>query len=238
MLAGPEGDEWLKSRSIESIIPIILRTRYFDDYLQRITREKQIRQVILVAAGLDTRAYRLSWPERTIIFELDQASVLEEKEAVLNLVEARPACKRQIVQVDLTGDWSDSLITAGYKPELPSGWLLEGFLFYIPGESIIDLLSTISRLTCSGSCLGFDIVNSITLTHPLTRSWLELQENAGAPWIGTMDDPVAFLAARGWKAALTQAGQPEANHGRWPFPVIPTLMPDMPHNWFVTAEKN
>ena len=59
----------------------------------------------------------------------------------------------------------------------------------------------------------------------------------GAPWIGVMDDPEGFLASRGWQATLTQAGQPDANHGRWPFPIIPTRMPGMPHNWFVIAQK-
>ncbi len=57
-------------------------------------------------------------------------------------------------------------------------------------------------------------------------------------WTGTMDDPVGFLAERGWQATLTQAGAPDANHGRWTLPVIPTTMPNIPHNWFVTAEKN
>jgi hypothetical protein len=52
-----------------------------------------------------------------------------------------------------------------------------------------------------------------------------------------MDDPMGFLARRGWKATLTQAGQADANHGRWPFPVIPTTMPDKPHNWFVIAQR-
>jgi hypothetical protein len=64
-----------------------------------------------------------------------------------------------------------------------------------------------------------------------------MQAQAGAPWLGTLDDPVGFLAARGWQATLSQAGQADANFGRWPYPVIPTTMPDMPHNWFVTAVK-
>jgi methyltransferase (TIGR00027 family) len=237
LLAGQEGREWLESRSVEGLAPIILRTRYFDDYLQYITRETQVRQIILMAAGLDTRAFRLKWPEQTKIFELDLASVLEEKETILSVVDACPTCLRRIVKVDLTGAWSDALMTASFEPGRPSGWLLEGFLFYLPNETITDLLSRISQLATSGSCLGFDIVNSTTLTHPLVRAWIEMQANAGAPWIGTIDDPIGFLKALGWKATLTQAGQPDANYGRWPFPVIPTLMPDIPHNWYVTAEK-
>jgi hypothetical protein len=85
--------------------------------------------------------------------------------------------------------------------------------------------------------MGFDIVNSTTLTSPLTRPWVEMQANAGAPWTGTMDDPEDFLARRGWKAKLTQLGETEANYGRWPYPVIPRMVPDMPREWLVTAQK-
>jgi hypothetical protein len=64
-----------------------------------------------------------------------------------------------------------------------------------------------------------------------------MQAAAGAPWIGALDDPAGFLAARGWQAALTQAGQPDANHGRWTLPILPVSAPGMPHNWYVTAHR-
>jgi hypothetical protein len=76
------------------------------------------------------------------------------------------------------------------------------------------------------------------LTFPYTKAWVEMQAQAGAPWCGMMEDPEAFLAERGWTASLTQAGQPDANYGRWKLPVIPTRMPDMPHSWLVTARRN
>lgn len=166
-LVGREGCKWIEGKSVVSIAPIILRTRYFDDFLQHITLEKRVRNIILMATGLDTRAFQLSWPEQIQIYELDQTSVLEEKEAVLESVGARSACKRQITKVDLASDWSDALMTAGLNPEQVSGWLLEGFLFYMPNESIIDLLSKVSQLAMSGSWLGFDIVNRVSLTYPL-----------------------------------------------------------------------
>jgi len=87
------------------------------------------------------------------------------------------------------------------------------------------------------SAIGFDIVNSLTLTHPLTRDWVQMQAAAGAPWQGTMDDPEAFLAGHGWQAALTAPGAPDANHQRWPYPVLPVKMREMPHLWFVTGRK-
>jgi hypothetical protein len=73
------------------------------------------------------------------------------------------------------------------------------------------------------------------LTSPITAKWITMQAQSGAPWIGTMDDPRAYMARRGWKAALTQAGAEDANYGPRPFPVFPVLQHDVPHNWYVTA---
>ena len=236
-LAGVEGAVWAANRSPDSLTPIVLRTRYFDDFLQRVTWEDSIRQVVLMAAGLDTRAFRLDWPTGTNIFELDQPEVLQEKEQTLHSAGAKANCARKTIAVDLTGPWKEALIKAGYEASQPSVWLLEGFLFYILTENITQLLDEVNNLSCSGSWLGFDIINSVTLTSPYTRPWIEMQANSGAPWIGSMDDPIGFLTIPGWKTALSQAGAADANHGRWNLPVIPVNMPNMPHNWFVTAQK-
>ena len=237
-LAGQEGAQWMAARTPESVVPIILRTRFFDDFLLRVTRENAIRQVVLLAAGFDTRAYRLQWPANTQLFEMDQPQVLERKEQILSLSQAQPNCERISIGQDLTGPWQTALIDAGFLPQEPSLWLLEGFLFYLPSVYITSLVKDVSRLTAPASWLGFDIINSIMLTHPLTKGWIEMQAASGAPWIGTLDDPAGFLAEFGWKTSLSQAGQPDAHHGRWTMPVLPTHMPGVPHNWFVTAQKN
>jgi methyltransferase (TIGR00027 family) len=236
-LAGKEGAEWIEPRSADSVAPMVLRTRFFDDFLQRICLQHAIRQVVLVAAGLDTRAFRLNWPAGTRLFELDQSAVLKYKEQVLRSAGARPACQRQTIEADLTGPWKEKLVKAGFDTQHPSVWLLEGFLFYLPNESVTHLLDEVTSLAAPKSWMGFDVINSTMLISPLTRQWVEMQANSGAPWIGTMDDPEGFLAARGWKARLTQAGAEDANYGRWPYPIIPITMPDMPHNWFVSAQK-
>lgn len=236
-LAGQVGAAWIEHRSAESVVPIVIRTRYFDDFLQRITGGEGIQQVVLLAAGLDTRAFRLNWPEKIRLFELDQAAVLAYKEQILRSANGQPGCERQAIGVDLTSPWQEPLLKSGFNPAQPSLWLLEGFLFYLPNEVIAQILDAVTDLAAAGSWLGFDIINSVMLTFPLTKQWVEMQAKAGAPWIGTMDDPVEFLAARGWRAGLTQAGAEDASYGRWPFPVIPTIMPGMPHNWYVTATK-
>lgn len=92
-------------------------------------------------------------------------------------------------------------------------------------------------LAAPGSYLGFDIINSTTLTSDLTKGWVDMQASSGAPWVGTLDDPEGFLAARHWKASLTLLGAPEVSYDQWPYPVIPATVPGMPRLWFVVGEK-
>ena len=236
LLAGEEGGAWLAGRQPGSALPMIIRTRYFDDFLVRVAGEG-IRQVVLVAAGLDTRAYRLAWPKTTVLYELDQPGVVAYKEQVLTAAGARAQCERRAIGADLTEPWQERLLAAGFDPASPACFLLEGFLFYLPSAAAEQILDEALRLAAPGSRVGFDVVNGATFTNPYTRPWVEMQAAAGAPWLGTFDDPRGFLAARGWEASLTQAGQPDANWGRWTLPVIPVDLPGAPHNWFVTGRK-
>ena len=150
---------------------------------------------------------------------------------------AIPGCARQSIAADLAGEWKEALLSSGFNPQAPSTWLLEGFLFYIPSETIVKILTGVSGLAASGSWLGLDAINGMVLTSPWTKAWVDMQAQSGAPWIGTLEDPQGLLASLGWTASLTQAGQPDANYGRWTLPVIPTDMANMPHNWLVTARK-
>lgn len=234
-LAGAEGMTWMAQRTAESVVAIVLRTRFFDDYLQRMVHEEGLRQIVLMGAGMDTRAFRLFWPDGTRLFELDQAPVLAEKEAALQGVAAR--CERVAVAADLAKPWEKALFEAGFDPLQPAAWLLEGFLFYLTSEQVRDLLGRALHVAAPGSACGFDAINELTLTSPYTKAWVQMQAEAGAPWRGTLDDPVAFLAQRGWTAALTAPGEAQANYGRWSLPVIAAAMPNMPHLWFVTARK-
>ena len=236
-LAGPEGLAWIESRTPESVLPLVMRTRYYDDWLLGNDGSDILRQVVILGAGLDTRAFRLPWPSGARVFELDRPAILEHKERVLTRAGATPRCERRIVAADLAGDWPDALARAGLDTERPTTWLLEGILYYLPDAQIEQVLDAITGLSAPGSHLGFDIVNGAVLTSPYTRPWVEMQAAAGAPWLGTMDEPVGFLADRGWLASLTQAGQPDADHGRWSLPVIPVTLPDFPHYWFVTAAR-
>jgi methyltransferase (TIGR00027 family) len=236
-LAGEQGASWIIQRPEDSTTTIALRTRYFDDFLEQISSLDEIRQVVLLAAGFDTRAFRLKWPAGVCVFEMDQPSVMDYKESVLQSLGATAVCERRIIRKDLAGSWREALVETGFDPARPSCFLLEGFLFYLSNETETEIIDSVTLLSAPGTRLGFDVMNSAMLTSSYTKAWVEMQAQSGAPWIGTMDDPESFLSSRGWIAALTQAGQPEANHGRWKLPVFPTKATNFPHNWWVTAVK-
>lgn len=235
VLAGEEGMAWIATRPDDSVLPIVMRTRYFDDFLQEVTRQQAITQVVLLASGLDTRAYRLSWPDGTRIYEVDRPPILARKERILRAANAHPLCSRRAIGADLASSWWRAVAEAGFDAHLPTVWLLEGILFYLPNETIASLLQTVTSLSAPGSRLGFDIMNDLVLTSPFTRKWVEMQAESGAPWIGTINDPQGYLKQLGWEATLTQAGAEDASFGRWHLPVLPTQQADMPHNWLVTA---
>ena len=236
-LAGEQGASWIAQRPEDTTITMALRTRYFDDFVEQASSLGEIRQVVILAAGFDTRAFRLKWRAGVCVFEMDQPSVMDHKESVLQSLGATAACERRIIRKDLTESWKEALVEAGFDRGRPACFLLEGFLFYLSSEAATAIIDSVTLLSAPGTRLGFDVMNSAMLTSPYTREWVEMQTQWGAPWLGTMDDPEPFLSSRGWTAALTQAGQPEANHGRWKLPVFPTRTPNFPHNWWVTAVK-
>lgn len=126
------------------------RTRYFDDYFRR-AADAGVRQVVILAAGLDSRAYRLSWPHGTTIFELDRPQVLDFKREVLAEQQAKPNAERREVAVDLREDWPQALRDNGFDVATPSAWIAEGLLVYLPGDAQQQLFSGIDALASSGS---------------------------------------------------------------------------------------
>lgn len=236
-LAGPEGMAWLAGRTPESVVPIAVRTRYFDDWLRTVAVDGPIRRVVLLAAGLDTRPWRFPWAPGTTVMELDHPATLAAKAVELARSGAEARCSVRSVEADLAGDWGPALLDAGLDPAVPTAWLAEGILFYLPDQVIDHVLTTLTGLSAPGSALGFDIVDGNALTSPWTRAWLEMQAAAGAPWVGSMDDPTSALDALGWTARVVQPGEPGAAYGRWVLPVPPAASRELPHSWYVTADR-
>jgi methyltransferase (TIGR00027 family) len=126
------------------------RTKYFDEYFLR-AADAGVRQVVILAAGLDSRAYRLAWPAATTIFELDRPQVLDFKGEVLNEHGAQPRAERREIAVDLREDWPQALRDSGFDPAKPSAWIAEGLLIYLPAGAQEQLFTGIDSLAGHGS---------------------------------------------------------------------------------------
>ena len=237
-LAGEDGMAWLARQAPGATLPMVLRARFFDEWLLRSFADGGPRQAVLLGAGLDTRAWRLLWPIGSTVFEVDHACALERKACMLDEARAVPACRRMSVGADLAGAWEAALLDVGFDPSRPTSWLAEGLLFYLPDPLLRDVLARITHRSAPGSRLGFDIPNRAVLSSPWTQTWIEMQSAAGAPWLGTMDDPATELAALGWDATVSQPGEGDSGHGRWTLPVLPAGASALPHSWYVTAVRS
>jgi methyltransferase (TIGR00027 family) len=131
------------------------RTKYFDDYFYA-AADAGARQIVIPAAGLDSRAYRLAWPEGTVVFELDQPRVLEFKKTVLTRSGDASTAERREIAVDLRDDWPAALRRSGFDASRPSAWLLEGLLVYLPAAAQAELFAGIHELAAAGSYLAVD----------------------------------------------------------------------------------
>jgi methyltransferase (TIGR00027 family) len=131
------------------------RTRYFDNFFVR-AADTGVRQIVLLAAGLDSRAYRLPWPKGTVVFELDQPRVLEFKRQVLAEHGDEPTAERREIAVDLRDDWVRALLDAGFDPTRPAAFLAEGLLIYLPATAQGELFAGIDSLACPGSHVGIE----------------------------------------------------------------------------------
>lgn len=127
-----------------------VRTHFFDEYFGAAV-DAGVRQVVILAAGLDARAYRLNWPAGTVVYEIDQPSVLEYKAGILQSHGAVPTARRHAVAVDLRDDWPAALIAAGFDGTQPTAWLAEGLLPYLPGDAADRLFDMVTALSAPGS---------------------------------------------------------------------------------------
>jgi methyltransferase (TIGR00027 family) len=148
---------------------IVVRTRFYDEYLAAACAQG-CRQVVLLAAGLDTRAFRMDWPTGVRIFELDLPEVLTFKDQVLERQRAQPRATRIALGVDLRDDWPARLTAAGFDPDARTAWLAEGLLAYLSNDNAVRLLTAIGELSASGSnlsCEHDEFASDSTLTRAL-----------------------------------------------------------------------
>lgn len=242
--AGPPGFAWLEGAdtvqagsSRDSALYLALRTRYFDDYLLQVTRTEGLRQVVLPAAGMDARAFRLEWPEGTRLFELDRPELFAVKEGVLAETGTYPRCARHIVPVDLAQPWRDDLIRAGFEPAEPTLWLVEGLLVYLFEAEAHLLLERLTHLSAPGSRLGADLGNTALLTSAEMEPWHRMLEERGCPWRFGTDDPVGFFRQHGWQAEVMRSGDLGATYGRHREQPTADHPLHSPANWLIDAYR-
>ncbi|MGK5741382.1 SAM-dependent methyltransferase [Micromonospora sp. URMC 103] len=190
-----------------------VRTRFFDDVLLEATR--WARQVVLLGAGFDTRAYRLALPKATTVYELDHRGTLAAKESVLQAAGAAPVCARLTIGVDLRTDWSAPLLDAGFDPGAPTVWLAEGLMFYLESPTVQALLSQTASLSQTRSTLAFDVFGTGLLRLPAMKSWIEQRQRTSQPLPFCTDEPAALVRRCGWhRCVITEPGQEAACFGR------------------------
>jgi methyltransferase (TIGR00027 family) len=133
------------------------RTKFFDDFFLD-AAAAGIRQAVILASGLDSRAYRLAWPAGTTVYEIDQPQVIEFKTATLAGLGAKPKVDRRAVAIDLRNDWPTALREAGFDADRPTAWIAEGLLGYLPPEAQDRLLDNVTGLSTAGSRFGTESI--------------------------------------------------------------------------------
>ena len=185
---------------------VVGRTVFLDELLAEAS-QRGCRQVVLLGAGFDTRAFRLSWPPGTRCFEVDTPDVLGPKDEVLATAHAAPACERVVVPCDLRDDWPAALRAAGLDPAQPTAWIAEGLLVYLSAADVDRLLATVTGLSAPGSWLGLTMTTRDA--DELADTRLGALRQSRAP-----DDPVGWLARLGWAADVSDLRQVLREHGR------------------------
>jgi methyltransferase (TIGR00027 family) len=237
-LAAPRGFELLEKNQGSGLTPFIaIRTRYLDESIKQILADNDLRQIVFVAAGMDTRPFRLTWPDGATVYEVDFPALLAEKRRRLTELGARPAVERREVAVDLRGGWLPELERAGFRPAGPTLWIVEGLMFFLTPEQATGLLRALGSASAPGSWLGVDFVSQALLRSPFSREFRRNLEQDGTPWLFGTDEPEEYLASVGWKARdVREPGELTTAHENWPFEVQPRDRKGPSRSWLVRAE--
>ena len=187
---------------------IAVRTRFFDQLFIDACAAG-IRQAVILASGLDTRAYRLAWPAGTVVFEIDQPAVIDFKTQVLTDAGATPAAERRTVGVDLRDDWPRALRDGGFDPGQPTAWIAEGLLIYLPPEAQDRLLDAVTELSAPGSRLATEHMDAKALTGDWAKAMTERGRRLGSTidltelfYTGTRNSAADHLRAQGWSVTV------------------------------------
>jgi methyltransferase (TIGR00027 family) len=208
---GATGSAGAMSRMADNMA---VRTKFFDEFFLDATNAG-IKQAVILASGLDARAYRLQWPAGTVVYEVDQPQVIEFKSRTLADLGAAPTAERRVVAIDLREDWPAALRAAGFDPAQPTAWSAEGLLGYLPPDAQDRLLDTITELSAPGSRLATESAPNPepgdeekmkermqTISERWRAHGFDL-DMAGLVYFGERNEAAPYLSGHGWQ--LTSA---------------------------------
>jgi methyltransferase (TIGR00027 family) len=196
-----------------------VRTHFFDQYFANAVSDG-IRQVVILAAGLDSRAYRLNWPAGTAVYEIDQPKVLEFKTGILQSHGAVAAASRRPVPVDLRDDWPAALTAAGFDRTQPTAWLAEGLLPYLPSDAQDRLFEKFTALSAPGSQVAVEVFGMNSRAN--SQRWQRMRERLGLD-VNVLaltyhepdrSDATQWLADHGWQVHGVNNREEMARLGR------------------------
>lgn len=206
-----------------------VRTRWFDRLFTD-GAAAGIRQAVILAAGLDARAYRLDWPDRTTVYELDQPEVIEFKTKTLAGLDAKPRSDRRTIAIDLRNDWPKALLDNGFDPQQPTAWIAEGLLIYLPPEAQDLLFDRINDLSAPGSRVATEHIPDMTMfSDERSKQITERMKKYGSDieisdliYDGERSHVIEYLTGHGWDVTAQTMREAYAANG-FEFPENETI---------------
>ncbi len=202
-----------------------VRTRFFDDFFTD-AGAAGIRQAVILASGLDSRAYRLPWPAGTVVYEVDQPRVIAAKTAAMSQIGAEPSAQRRTVPIDLREDWTAALRERGFDATQPTAWSAEGLLMYLPPEAQDRLFDDITAVSAPGSRIATEFHGG-----DFGAALAERAKDVAAAWqdqgfdidfthlfyAGERSHVADYLRQRGWDVHTRNRRDVFSGYGRaWP----------------------
>ena len=197
-----------------------VRTRFFDKLFTD-AAAVGARQAVILAAGLDSRAYRLPWPDGTVVFEVDQPDVIEFKTRTLAELGAEPTADRRPVGIDLREDWPKTLLENGFDRTQPTAWIAEGLLIYLPPQAQDRLFDNITGLSAPGSRLATEHVPDIEMFSDERSQRISEQlkkygsdiEMSGLIYHGERSHVIEYLTSHSWEVSAQTMEEAYAANG-------------------------
>ena len=225
-----DDDPLLNRRAMNEQMAV--RTRFFDDFFMDSVSPVAsllpsgaaagagVRQAVILASGLDTRAYRLPWPAGTVVYEIDQPEVVEFKTRTLADLGAEPTAQRRAVAIDLRNDWAKALKEKGFDPAAPTAWSAEGLLVYLPPEAQDRLFDDITALSAPGSRIATEHMDLSSIPADWAEKLTERTKRLGSEidlaelfFTGERNSAADYLAKHGWRNTILPTADAYAANG-------------------------